>query len=275
MVKQIENFIISNQKMISIAGFLRLKEKVKNFAKPSFYSDKDLFVLMKGGRPIDYFNLLKPLSESIVQSNKKIILFGSFSQQMFLKNLLIKNDLDYLHFLLYQSIRHLIFREINTLPKFIEYSIKPIYIEDDSILTKIKEAYSNRAEIIHPSISRYFYYYDILNEVVPLFLNYKNNTIPYGILSSELFHKLRFVTRYVSLELLTHSPVSSVDVSSKSIQEFLKNNGYGELADLNEDIDNLEYTEAIKLNPEMLEGILFKIYAFFDKIEELIDYGKK
>lgn len=272
-MRTLEEVLVRHSHVLELGGVLNSVDAPKNESHVEQYSDSDVFLVLKGGKPSQYFMTCINICSEMLRSQEDIFLFASFKQQILLKALALRNHARPIHYLQYLSVRHLIIREINTLPRFVKDSIKPVANSESDIFDRIAIAYKDRATFLHPSVTRYYYYFDILNETLPLFSNYQSTVLPYTIVAQEAIHKIRFVSRYLTSELLAHSNSFVLKSNSDKTDILLREIGHDSLAQVRNDVYKIERIAPNDIPPTSIIDMLRRLYSTFDTIEELVDYG--
>jgi hypothetical protein len=266
----LEKVINDHSGSLSLAGYLGRNSQEQG-RKP--YSDIDLFLLMKGGKPSDYFSTCLSICKEVVAIEASSFIFASFKQQTLLQRLVQARTAIPIHYLQYLGIRHLIVREVNTLPKYIPSILHSILDPNPDMLERITTAYTNRARILHPSNMRFYYYFDILNEALALFCNTNSNILPYDLLAQEAIHKIRFTARCVALELsaTSISPTTMIHQNVATLKPLLAQLGFGDLTAVYDQSMLLETKAAASVGTESLLVLFKRMYTMFDSIECLIE----
>jgi hypothetical protein len=270
--KAIQTAVRNQASSFMMAGYLRSGSQQQR----SKDSDVDLFLLMKGGKPSDYYKVCTKTCSEILSRTRNVFVFASFRQQVLLSSLCLKSQPTPVHYLQYVSVRHLIVREVNTLPRFLPYSFCPIIKPKISLLDEIVRAYMDRATILHPSLIRFYYYFDILNETLALFCNHVSNKLPKEVLIREALHKLKFTAKCLSLELASErfSTSGQPPYSATRLNRVLAQLGYGDLLSLREEIAALTCTRHPVVSPQATLNLFQRMYRVFDSIEPVCDYRK-
>jgi len=252
----------------AVCGFLRAP--VAEEQRETSYSDVDLFLLQAGGTPSDYFDLATRVLDSLAIMDSPCIIFASFRQQMLLRSLALHSRPMMLHYLHYLSPRHLVSREINTLPLFGLRNIDPIRPVDRDTMNQIASLYTARAAILHPSWLRFYYYFDIANEALPMIANIQSGQLCSDVMIHELVHKLKFLTKYLGLEITAEHQRAADDPSSEDVSTALNAMGFQRLVTLSAMVKAVVTASSAPALDWVLDQFR-ELYRCFDRIECLSD----
>lgn len=180
-----------------------------------------------------------------------------------------------MHYLHYLGTRHLVIREVNTLPRFLPQSLRPLVGTPRPVLKEIQEAYSDRASLLHPSITRFFYYFDILNETLALFGN-QSGIISERVIMAETLHKLKFTAQCLPLEIVSQNlaPKSNMLKTFREVDGLLRALGYGDLILLREETARCSLSRSGASRASVYE-LLRLAYTVFDMIEPLSESAEE
>lgn len=270
VIESVDAILRSHQERFDVVGRLGSSTIGMKSGGGSRYSDLDLFLITAGSSPSDYFTACSALCTELTCQLNDVFLFASFRQQMLLRHLARPRNPLPIHYLQYLDLAHLSDREPNDLPENLTQVLCPIKLPSNLDLNPAHVRSSIKTAPNGFQRRLFHYYFDVANELLPLYFNYLTGVIPREVIVEEVVHKIRFLARRVPWPKSMQDAPTKEDTGGSPGSSVQEEESTVALDSLSLEINALEQADPAGIDPRRLLGLLQTVYHLFDAFADSI-----